>query len=172
MKTMRLIVFGLLLVSLQAAGQTKFVKQTAGHIFTLNVPDYMLKTYELNDAASLQYQNSQKEAYVIVIEDSKEQLEKMGIKFMSVKDFLDDFTADYKTETETRNLTEPTLFTANGNSCAQTELTWTEEGEGFYMLITTVESKTHLYKILCWTVAANEQALKADYLAMAKTLKD
>ncbi|MBL7873714.1 MAG: hypothetical protein JNM78_18995 [Cyclobacteriaceae bacterium] len=138
----------------------------------MSIPDYMVKTYELNDVASIQYQNSTKEAYIIVIEDSKDQLESLGIKFTDAKNFLDEFVKDYKIENEKRLLKNEIQFIANGNDCAQIELYWTEEGTDFFMLITAIESKTHFYKILNWTILANADALKNDFRAISKSLKD
>lgn len=163
----------LLLVStLSGYGQTKFTERIGGHVFKISIPDYMVKTYELNDVASIQYQNTTKEAYIIVIEDAKDQLESMGIKFTDSKSFLDEFIKDYKIENENRSLRNITQFKANGNDCAQVELYWTEEETDFFMLITTIESKTHFYKILNWTMLSNAEGLKNDFRAIAKSLKD
>ena len=42
--------------------------------YRLKVPDYMIETDELNDEASLQYYHALKETYVIVIDESKQEL--------------------------------------------------------------------------------------------------
>jgi hypothetical protein len=149
-----------------------FTSQKGGHCYTMDIPDYMLKTYELNDVASLQYINSAKEAYVIVIEDVKEQLQDVGIKFSNAKDFLKHFTADYKKDAKKRKLSSITEFESNGNGHAQVELSWKEDDTDFYMLITAVESKTHFYKVMCWTTVNNLDLLKEDFLTMSKTIKD
>ncbi len=170
---MRLLSVIFLLVStLSGYGQTKFTERIGGHVFRLNIPDYMVKTYELNDVASIQYQNTTKEAYIIVIEDAKDQLESLGIKFTDSKDFLDEFVKDYKIENENRSLKNASQFKANGNDCAQIELYWTEEETDFFMLITAVESKTHFYKILNWTILVNADVLKNDFRTIAKSIKD
>jgi len=161
-----------LLLVIEGIGQTKFTDKVGGHVFTMSIPEYMVKTYELNDAASLQYQNTNKEAYVIVVEDAKDQLEILGIKFTDAKNFLDDFIKDYKVENENRSVKNNSQFVANGNNCAQVEFYWTEEGTNFFMLITAVESKTHYYKILAWTIAENSPALKTDFQTMAKSIRD
>jgi UDP:flavonoid glycosyltransferase YjiC (YdhE family) len=143
-----------------------------GHIYKISIPEYMVKTYELNDVASIQYQDTTKEAYIIVIEDAKDQLESLGIKFTDAKNFLDEFVVDYKIENEKRSLKNASEFKANGNACAQVELYWTEEETNFFMLITIVESKTHFYKILNWTISENAPNLKNDFIAISKSLKD
>lgn len=170
MKKLLILLFS---VSSMAVASAQSLKtQKGGHCFTVDIPGYMVKTYDLNDVASLQYQNTLKEAYTIVIEDEKDQLRNYGLSFSDAKDFLDDFLADYLEGAENRNVSPITTFTANGNDHAQTELTWSNEGNDFYMLITGVETSTHFYKILCWTLAANKESLKSDYFAISKSLKD
>jgi hypothetical protein len=120
----------------------------------------------------LQYQNIQREAYSIVIEDEKAMLESLGIKFVDAADFLEQFIAEYKVGSENRKTSLHTTFNANGNPSAQIELEWTEEVGDFYMLITVVESKTHFYKIMSWTLAGNKDKLKSDFQKIAKSLKD
>lgn len=149
-----------------------YTNKQGGHCFTMEIPDYMTKTYDLNDAASLQYQNTTKEAYVIVIEDPKDHLESLGMKFVNSKDFLDNFTKDYKNECEDKKLSSVTEFTSNGNGHAQVLLTWKEDADLYYMIITAVETKTHFYKILCWTINDHFDLLKEDYLRISKSIKD
>ena len=54
----------LLLISLSVAvsQENNFTQQKIGQVYYLAIPDYMVRTIELNDVASVQYQNSQKEA--------------------------------------------------------------------------------------------------------------
>lgn len=133
--------------------QTSLSEKKVGHVYYLGIPDYMLKTYDLNDVASLQYKNAAKEAYTIVIEDSKEQLEALGVKYADAEDFLNSFLEDYNKEAKNRKVSSVKKFEANGNKCAQVEHTWQDENNNdLYMLITTVESKTHFYKIMSWTL--------------------
>ncbi len=143
-----------------------------GHCFTLSVPTFLTKTYDLNDVASLQYQNTQRDAYLIVIYDEKGHLESVGVKFTDSKDFLDSFLADYMIDATNRKTTPAKVFQANGNGHAQSELTWSEDGANFFMLVTAVETKEHFYKILCWTSATNKDRLLNDFVALSKTLKE
>lgn len=155
-----------------AMAQTDFTERKGGHSYTMDIPSYMVKTYELNDVATLQYFNKHKEAYAIVIEDSKEELEIRGMKFVNAQEFLDSFAADYKKEEKRRRLSKTQTFESNGNKVAQSELKWTDEDGDFFMLITAVETKTHFYKVICWTLAANASQLKDDFKHLSASIKD
>ncbi|WP_299709159.1 hypothetical protein [uncultured Pontibacter sp.] len=165
------VVFLLVGASISVA-QTKFAERKGGHAYKMDIPDYMVKTFDLNDVASLQYYNKTKEAYTIVVDDEKEHLELLGMKFTSAEEFLNNFAADYKKEEKKRKLGKTRSFEANGNNVAQTELRWKDEEGEFFMLISAVETKTHFYKVLCWTLAANEAQLKEDFKQLSASIQD
>jgi hypothetical protein len=160
-----------LLLSIHVFSQDFSTKQ-GGHCYTLEIPGYMTKSFVLNDVATLQYQNTTKEAYVIVIEDAKDHMESVGMKFVDSEDFLDYFMSDYKIEAENRKVSDIREFESNENEHAQVELTWYEDDTDLYMLITTVETDTHFYKIMCWTTGTNIDLLKNDFWKISKSLKD
>jgi hypothetical protein len=170
MRVLLLISAFILLTS--ALNSTPFTSQKGGHCYTIDIPDYMVSTYNLNDVASIQYENAAKEAYTIVIEDSKAQLESIGIKFMNPKEFLMQFTSGYLLEAVDRKLGSVSEFVSNGYNHSQTEMSWDQDGILFFMVITAVETNTHFYKILSWSIVENKQSLYEDFIKISKSLKD
>jgi hypothetical protein len=155
-----------------ASAQTKFSEKVAGHVYYLSIPDYMSKTYQLNDNAEIQYQDTARVTYVIGIEDSKESLKDLGTSFNNAQEFYDYFIKDYLVDAENRKVTEPIAFIANGNKCIQSEFTYTADGLDLYFLITIVESKTYFYKILCWTLLESKDKYKQDFVKISSSLRD
>lgn len=170
MKRYHLLIF-FLLFSFYSFSQG-FSTQQGGHCYSMEIPNYLTRTYQLNNVATLQYQNTSKEAYVIVIEDNKDHLESLGMKFIDSKDFLEDFINNYKKGALNRKTNDILQFETNGNGHAQVELFWNEDNMDFYMLITAVETRTHFYKIMCWTTSDFSDKLKEDYLTISRSLKD
>ncbi len=170
MKYLTLIIVTLFVFSNSSAQQ--FATKQGGHCFTMDIPEYMTISYDLNDVATLQYQNAAKEAYVIAIDDSKNHLEFLGLKFMNAREFLDDFIAEYKKDAEKRKLGPIKEFVANDNKHAQVELSWKDDDDDYVMLITAVETKTHFYKILCWTLKDKKDKLEKDFITISASLKD
>mgnify|MGYP003123999896 CR=1 FL=1 len=170
---MRLLILSILILttSIQAYSQ-KFTTKKGGHSYTLDVPNYMTKTYDLNDAATLEYKNSLKEAYLIVIPDSKDELKASGSTFIDTKDFLSYFIKDYQIEAERRTITDIATFKSNKNPHSQVEMNFGIDNNDFFMLITIVETKTHFYKILSWTLLEYKDKFREDYLKISKSLKD
>lgn len=154
------------------AQNASYSVRKGGHCYTMDMPDYLTRTFSLNDVASLQYQNTARSTFVVVIEDSKEQLQEVGMKFVSAKDFLENFSNDFKKDMQNRKLTPTTEFKSNGYAHAQTELNWTEDDNEFYMLITGVETPGYFYKILCWTPQANKASVQADFQRISRSIKE
>jgi len=150
-----------------------FGVQKGGHCYSMEVPDYMTRAYTLNDAASLQYQNLSIPAFMIVIEDEKEELQSVGMKFSGAREFLDFFVKDFKKEAAERRLGDVSEFTSNGKPHAQTEIFWKEDGgTGFFMLVTAVETPTHFYKVLCWGQMEARGRLDADFRRASKSIRE
>lgn len=163
----------LLLLSMTCLNYAQtFITQKGGHSYTLNIPNYMAKTFDLNDVATLEYKNVAKETYLVVIEDDKAELNSVGMIFTSPAEFLEHFVKGYYAVADERKLSEVVTFENNGNLFAQVELTFNDPDGRLFFLITSVESKTHFYKILCWTLREYEDQYKNDFKEMAKSLQD
>jgi hypothetical protein len=159
-------------LSIQLFGQTAFERKTGGHSYTMEIPDYMQRVFDLNEVATLQYLSEDPEAYMVVIEDRKEELDYFGLSFEGPEDFLKNFTDTYNVNAENRKLEEVINFHGNGNKFSQVKMTWTIEEVDYLMLITSVETNTHFYKILAWTSLANRDALLDDFIRMSSSIRD
>ena len=118
----------------------------------VTVPGTWTKLAELNKQASLQVGNKSKEVYLIVITDTKTD--------------LDNFTLE-KHHHQTRDqmlqkmknasATEPVSTTIDGHPALQDELTGTEKGTNVVFLHTTVDDGEHFQQILAWTLKSRWQ---------------
>ncbi|OYU96004.1 MAG: hypothetical protein CFE21_06220 [Bacteroidetes bacterium B1(2017)] len=170
----------LLVVALIALSTSKILAQTAlraevvGHQFHITVPDYMIRTIGINDAASVQFKNDAKDVYSFVIEDSKADLLLVDMKFSSAKEFYDNFIKDFVKDMKGIVQTTPKEFTKEGVKYVQTELSYYDkEVKGkIYYNITIAETKDYFYKILSYTSEANKATLREDLTNLATTIRD
>src|SRR5216117_1554438 len=118
----------------------------------VTVPGLWTKLPELNKQASLQVGNKSKEVYLIVINDTKAD--------------LDNFTLEkHHQQTRDRTLqkmknvsgTQPVSLTINGHPALQDELTGTEKGTNVVFLHTTVGDGDLFQQILEWTLKSRWQ---------------
>ena len=121
----------------------------------VTVPGTWTKLPELNKQASLQVGNKSREVYLIVIPDTKAD--------------LDNFTLEkHHQQTRDRMLqkmknasaTHPVSLTIDGHPALQDELTGTENGTNVVFLHTTVEDGDHFQQILAWTLKSRWQKQK------------
>lgn len=162
-----------LFFSIIVSGQTKFNQQKAGNIFSIDIPDYMSRTVGLNDVATVQYKNSVKDIYTIVIEDSKEELAIADIVYSSLKEFQEEFEKDFIKQEEKRTSTAPLFTTKEGINYVEYDVTYYDEELKIevYYLVGIVETKSHFYKILSWTNVANKDKFKVDFQKILYSLK-
>ena len=118
----------------------------------ITVPGTWTKLPQLNKQASLQVGNKSQEVYLIVITDTKTD--------------LDNFTFEkHHQQTRDRMLqkmknasaTQPVSLTIAGHPALQDELTGTEKGANVVFLHTTVDDGNHFQQILVWTLKSRWQ---------------
>ena len=161
----------LILFAFNSFGQN-FSTKKGGHIYQLDIPDYFTRCFDLNDVATMEYKNIVKETYLVVIDEEKEEINSVGMQFVSSTDFLKYFVKDYFLDAKNRHVSETKEFKNNENSFSQVEFSFSNEDGEYFMLITAVETKTHFYKILIWTLLGNKDQYIEDFGKIAGSLKD
>ena len=149
-----------------------FGVQKGGHCYSMEVPDYMKRAFTLNDAASLQYQNLDIPAFLIVIEDDKVELQSVDMKFSGPAEFLDFFVKDFKKDAAERRVSPTATFNSNGKEHAQREIVWKEEAAEFFMLVTALETSGHFYKVLCWAPEEARERVYADFRRSSASIRE
>ncbi len=154
--------------------QTATKPLTVGHPVTISIPSYMNRTVGLNSSALIQYKSEVKDVYGFVIEDAKEELKMAEMNFASIKEFYDDFIADFVKDEE--KLTESKTITTqkNGVNYIESDVSFFDkEAEGeIYYLIGIVETKTAFYKVLSYCSLENKAKFKADFQKILYSLTD
>lgn len=156
-------------MAVKAAGQG-FQEKKIGHVYYVSLPDYMVKTNTLNDAATLQYQNTAKETYVIVIEDDKADLQAAGMAFNGALDFYNDFAADFFEGAKIAEKVKEVPIV--GAKAVQASATKQFDDFSVFYLITVYETPTHFYKMLAWTMEKNRKAFEEDFKKIAASFHE
>jgi Domain of unknown function (DUF4190) len=118
----------------------------------VRVPGTWTKLPELNKQASLQVGNKSKEVYLIVITDTKADLNDFTLEKHH------DLTRDRMWQKmKNASVTEPVSLTIDGHPALQDELTGTEKGTNIVFLHTTVDDGDHFQQILAWTLKSRWQ---------------
>jgi hypothetical protein len=149
--------------------------------YSMDIPKNMTTTDDLNDVASLQYQDIEKELYVIVIDEAKDE-------------FIDAFTEEgtYKGDLgvaenygniqmasmeSAMNITSNSgakTTTINGREANMYEVEATVEGVDYpiYYLYTFVEGKEKVYMVMAWTLLEHKDKFRDVLMKTAKSLNE
>jgi hypothetical protein len=132
---------------------------------------------DLNDDASLQYQNLFKEFYVVIIDESKESF-KLAIEINELEDIYESNFEGYtellvgnleaavtfknKTETETK---------INGLPAKILEFEGNVDGIDIYYQVAYIDGITNYYQIMTWTLANKKETYKETMDEMFQSFK-
>ena len=113
----------------------------------VSIPSGWKEDRDLHDTAELQASNRNKELYVIVLSESKEDFQDMTLEKHS----------EITRGTLVKSLTEPqtsapTTITVNGDPALQYEIRGFINNLSVVYLHTTVETEKHIHQLLTWTL--------------------
>jgi hypothetical protein len=146
--------------------------------YSMGIPSFMTETTTLHEDASLQFMNMFQEAYVIVIEESRDQF----ITAMQDADLYDSTTTVIMNYANTQlQLTGSKLNVAsrgdvktirvNGLIGASAEMDATLEGvpSPISYFMTFYEGKNNLYMVMAWTLQSKKEQHREAFDKMARS---
>ena len=146
----------------------------AGNCFNVSLPDYMNRTYGLNDAAAIQFKNSLKDVAGFIIDDSKEQLKLADMIFSSVNEFYDNFIKDFLVNEKTRNISQPKSASIGNTNFIETDASYYDKESKLeiYYFVGIAETSGAFYKVLCFCSLENKDKFKNDFQLILHSIKD
>ncbi|MBP6557265.1 MAG: hypothetical protein KA213_02795 [Flavobacterium sp.] len=167
---MKKIIPLLVLFCLSCNIKEEFKTVTIANKYSIDIPNSFEKVDNLNDEASLQYQNALKEFYVIVIDESKESFKEAVLE--NHADITPNLEGYYKaiqlnlTEAiKDMKLFEEKTTAINGRKAKVFSVTGNVEGYDIFYRYAIVEGKSYYYQIMLWT----EKKKEANYKEMMNT---
>ncbi len=154
--------------------QTTLKEHKVGHVVTVSLPDYMNRTFGLNDDAIIQYKSTVKDVYGFVIEDNKEEMTLAEMNFSSINEFCEEFAKDFLKDEKKKVFTYPEYKKIGDTNFAEFDATYYDKDAKteIYYLVGIVETKTAFYKILAYSTKENKDKFKADFQSILYSIKD
>jgi len=149
-------------------------------LYSMTLPTYMKKTVDLNEEASLQYQNIFKEAYIIVIEEPIEDIKStftmLGLYEESLSALTNYRNIQMGMIAENINITkqeEPKNMLINTLRAEMVEMDGLVEGidEAITYYITFLEGRENVYMMMAWTLKDKKEKLRSDYEKMFSSFR-
>ena len=147
--------------------------------YSVAIPSFLTKASGLNDDASLQYQHAWKEFYVIVIDESKAEMQKA----LDDNNLAETYNNDIKSYSEllmngfeqainVSNKSEFIDTTINNMPARLLTLSGRTEGIDGYYSLAFIQGKERYYQILAWTLSSKEYEHKDQMNRIMYSLKE
>ncbi len=160
---------------------SEFKTEQVEGMYEIDIPNYMKEAFDLNDDASLQFQNIYKETYIAIIDEDKSD-------FIEVFKDLNEYDDGLSVAGNYRNIqmqyftegiqiderSEPQKMTINGMDAEQVEFTGRvpEVDYDIYYLMTFIEGQDDVYMMMEWTLANFKDKYQSTFKQMADTFKE
>ncbi len=141
--------------------------------FDITVPNYMNRTVGLNDVASLQFKNTVKDIYGVVIEDDKEELVLAEMNYASVNEFVEETMKTFLENQPSKKMSTPLFKKIGESNFAEFDASYFDDElkVEIYYLFGIVETKSTFYKVLLWCGAKEKEKYKEEFRKILYSFK-
>ncbi|MCD8080434.1 MAG: hypothetical protein LUF04_08500 [Bacteroides sp.] len=136
-------------------------------MYSISLPGYLSEANDLNEDASLQYQNMWKEFYVIVIDDLKSEMqdileehELLEIYPNDLEGYSDLIWDGFEEDMDVQKITDPMDDMINGRPVKYRKINAVVEGVDVFYYFAIVEGKDRFYQILTWTLTERQKSMR------------
>lgn len=159
MKNITLLLLAVFIISCESSDEWKTIKVNN---YAVELPSYLSESKQLNDDASLQYQNIFKELYIIVIDENKKEMESSlsdnGLDEIYSNDFegyTELLSTNLASNVEMKNKTEKDTLI---NSLQAKILKFEGEVEDFKVFyeVAYINGVDDYYQVMSWTLLDNK----------------
>ncbi|MDI9256385.1 PsbP-related protein [Flavobacterium sedimenticola] len=174
---MKKIVLLLILACFSCDSNQEFRTVTIANKYTIDLPDSMEKTENLNGDASLQYQNLMGELYTIVIDETKESFHNaIAINAIDIEPSLDGYSnvvrSNFTDKIKGLTISEEAETKIHGKKAKLFSITGNVEGYDVFYRYAIVEGKSNYYQIMVWTEKSRKENHKETINRIINSFKE
>ncbi len=147
--------------------------------YSLAIPSYLNEVTNLNEDASLQYQNLLRSFYIIVIDETKNEMQKalvvndlLGVYTNDINGYSELLLNGFEQSVEIDEKSDIIDTLVNNMPAKLLSIKGRIEGMDVFYSIAFIASETKYYQILAWTVASKEDQYKEKMNQIMYTLKE
>lgn len=149
----------------------KFQTREVSSLFTVEVPNYLKETTELNEDAECQFQNNPKDFCMLIRKNSWNELRRRRPEFV-LEDFYDVSIEQLKVNMEGIDAPAPDSLSLNGLPAFLGTLSGIFKGDRIVFNIGTIAGTNHLYQLLIWTTEEENELYQEDIERMILSFKE
>jgi len=179
MKKINILLLTILFITSCQSGDTEKIV-TIESKYSISIPSFLVKaSTELNEDASLQYLHTWKEFYVIVIDESKSEMQKALIDNNLTNEYSNDIEGysdllldGFEDGLSIYNKSDIVDTKINNMPAKLLSISGRIEGVDVYYSLAFIEGKERYYQIMAWTLLNKESKYKAQMNKIMYSLKE
>jgi len=141
---------------LTSCSKVKWSNVTVNDKYALQLPSY-LKPASFSKDASLQVQNSEKEFYLMLVDEDKAQFVQYGLDYD-----LHTYFKVAANKYDSSGTVHPTLFLLGKDSACQADFKGNINGNDVLFKVVTIETKSSFYKLIIWMMLRDKETHAPD----------
>ncbi len=151
--------------------ESEFHDVSVKDLYSIAIPTYLDSSAEFNPGASLQYVNVDKAVYIMVIDQPKSELNSPEMQ-VTLDAYYNLVASRFAVGDDPTTATPPSTRELNGLKSMQTEATGIENTHEIYYKLAVVESESHFYQILAWTLLDQKAKYSDDLQRMIDSFEE
>jgi len=148
-------------------------------MYAVSLPGYLSETNDLNEDASLQYQNLWKEFYVIIIHDLKSEMEEILEEHELLEIYPNDLEGyssliwdGFEEDIDIQNIADTVDDRIHGMPVKYRKINAVVEGLDVFYYFAIIEGKERFYQILAWTMTEKQKEYEEEMKRMIYSFKE
>ena len=173
---LRILLLAIVALALNAC-DSKPETVTIKNKYSVELPSFLTVATDLNEDASLQYENGTREFYVVVIDEPRKAFDDMMLSGeLGYGPDLDGYSQllvdDVRETIADKSTAKPTKAKINGLDARLTSLSGTVEDLNVYWRVGYIQGKKDYYQVLCWTLLENKEKYDAQMGEIINSFKE
>ena len=152
-------------------GSVEFYRAEA-ESFSIEIPDYLTETSSLFKDAPLQYADTAKEVYIVAISESKERLKETTPADSRFKKYFETASLGFISGIKEGKIISTQQQKIGSLPAYIAEIKGKVSGHKAHYQFAAIESPTHFYQVVTWTIAENKNLYAPDMEKMIYSFRE
>lgn len=152
--------------------ETAFNEITINNSYSIAIPEYLTATSGMHANASAQYLNEEKEVYLLVIDEVKEDMEAYDLDYDLDTYYKNIVSTPFKDFIKGGKISIPGRQEINGSKALITEIEGEIDGVLIFYKLAVIETEKKFYQIVTWTKANQKETYEKDMLKIIESVKE
>lgn len=151
---------------------SKFTEVNISGQYTVRLPDWLERTTQLHKEANLQYQNTEKEFYLVVLNENKKELKQYHLDH-NLKSYFNQikFQLADSVKADTSKINGKQLQLKSGNALVS-DIQGEINNESIYYKFAVIETPKNYYQVIAWMLLEDKEKYAAQIDTLLTSFKE